>query len=142
MVEYIAVFVAVISAISAIAGAIITGRGNSRTVEMERTLPPYDSLAARVTDIDKTLLQAAEREREAREKMEAMEDRAEKLEECYAKMERTVLAQQEWIKEAVALAEITGAIARLSQPPDWIDFESESMRQRREEMRNRYGPPE
>lgn len=145
MVEYIAVFVAVISAASAVAGAIITGRGNARTVEMEKTLPPYEALAARVGDIDQMLRDAAarerearEREREARDKLDQVEERAEKLEDCYDKMERVILAQQDWIKEAVALAQITGAIAQLSAPPDWIDLDTPSMRQRREEMRKRH----
>lgn len=131
---------ALIAGVVSLAGAIVTGRLNRATVKAEKTLPPYDVLAGRVTVLE----EQAEKDRlaliRARERADEIEARAEALETCYEKMERTMQAQQEWIKEAVALAEITGAISRLAEPPDWIDLESESMRQRREEMRNRHEP--
>lgn len=142
MIEYVAVFVAVTSAVGAIIGAVATGRANRRTVAAERKLPPYDVLAARVSDFDTTLLEAAETNRESRRKIDSLEDRIGSLEECYEKMEHILEMQREWIQEAVALAEITGAIAKLATPPESVDLHSESMQQHREEARRRHGPRE
>lgn len=135
-----AVIAAVASGVLGLSVAVVTGLLNLRKVRQEKTLPSYEVLAGRVSHFDSDLRRAEEREREARDRTERMEVRLEKLEDCYDKMESILEAQQEWIKQAVALAEITGAIAQLAEPPAWIDLDTPSMRQRRTEMRKRYDP--
>lgn len=134
-----AVLTAVIAGVVAILVAAMTGWLNRRTVLEEKTVPSYDSLAARVASIDEALLQSDERYKKARAQIEALEARAECLEDRYEELQEQLSYDRDWIKQAVALAEITGAIVRLGTVPDWIDLDSDSMRQRREEMRERYG---
>lgn len=117
---------ALIAGVVSLSGAVITGRLNRQTVKAEKTLPPYDALAARVSALEKQ----AEKDRMA---LRRAKDRADCLEERVDELSDRLDADRAWIRRIIAVAESHGTLDRIRPLPDWLDAESDSMRQQRDD---------
>lgn len=134
-------WIAIIAGLFAVASAAVTGRLNWKTVRQEKTLPPYEVLAKRVSGVETDLIAArkeVEKLEDDREKWQGqaadLERRAGCLETGQRKLEEELGEDREWIKRVIVVAEARGALDFISPLPEWVDLGSESMRKRRERL--------
>lgn len=117
---------ALIAGVVSLSGAVITGRLNRQTVKAEKTLPPYDVLAARVSTLETEAQQARDVLREERRRTTCLEEAVDSLKERLDE-------DREWIRRVVKIAENHGTLDRIWPLPAWLDLASDSMEQQRED---------
>ena len=109
------VVVSVIATASVIGGAVLAGRWNARTKQIEATTPTYDQMSKRVEDISNRLDKAEEALDEERKKRRALEDRIDHLEDDRR-------ADRSWIERTIRkVIDHDPQLVRLLLPwPSWV----------------------